>query len=363
MLVSVIVRTKDEAGRLRLTLASLSRQTVPVVAPGSGVPAGKTAAEVIVVNDGSADRTPAVLEEAPAELPLRVVHHPRCRGQSAASNAGAWLAEGDVLLFLDGDAPANPAAVALHAQTHTGDPVVGRGECYHLRCTRFFQDPETGSPRPGQEEHVRRLGADLARHLVTRRQVLDRFEEIEDRAQPGIYPGAGPRKLFELEWDALRNHPGLGVLWMAASGHNLSVRRRDFEAVGGFDERLPLNEHRELAFRLAERGIPLVAVPGARTYHLTHRTGWRDPLEETDWERIFYEAHPCLAVKLMAVFWMSIGGKSLPEEARITSLPQLDGIVRRGAAVDYDVLRQAHPRLAVLGGSPGPPLEGGLEGR
>ena len=39
MSVSVIVRSKNEADRLRLTLTSLARQTVP--------------AEVIVVNDGS----------------------------------------------------------------------------------------------------------------------------------------------------------------------------------------------------------------------------------------------------------------------------------------------------------------------
>ena len=108
-----------------------------------------------------------------------------------------------------------------------------------------------------------RMGKDLARHLVTLRQVTEDFEEIEHRAEPGIYPGAGPRTLAALEADAIHNHPDLPVLWMAASGHNLSVRREDFEAVGGFDERITNNEHRELCFRLYERGIPLVPATGA----------------------------------------------------------------------------------------------------
>lgn len=48
MRASIVIRTKDEAPRLRLTLASLSRQTVRT--------------EIVVVNDGSSDATPAVIE-------------------------------------------------------------------------------------------------------------------------------------------------------------------------------------------------------------------------------------------------------------------------------------------------------------
>jgi glycosyltransferase involved in cell wall biosynthesis len=349
MLISVIVRTKDEAGRLRLVLASLSRQTVPLVKPGSRVPEEDTAAELIVVNDGSSDRTPAVIDEAAGSLPLCAVHNRQARGPSAASNAGACQAAGEVLFFLDGDALAAPRVVESHARRQAAGRVLARGELYHLRSTRFFLDPETGVPQPGQEVQVRRRGVDLASQLVTRQQVLEHFEEIEARAQPGIYPGAGPRKLAELEYDALCNHPGLSVLWMAASGHNFSVRRHDFEAVGGFDECLNMNEHRELAFRLAEHSIPITLVKGAATYHLTHRIGWRDPLEDTSWERVFYDAHPCLAVKLMSIFWLSVGGTdTIPVEARINSLPDMDAIVRRGTAIDYDAIRRAHPHLADL---------------
>ncbi len=347
MLVSVVIKTRDEAARLRLVLASLARQTVPLVGPGDRVPDAGLCAEVVVVNDGSRDGTAGVLGEG--QLPLRAVHLSPGRGRSAAANAGAAAARGDVLVFLDGDSLAGPDLVERHARVQRAGRAFGRGETYHLRCTRFFLDPETGTPMPGCEAQVRRMGAELARNLVTREQVATRFAEVEARGRPGLYPGAGPRRLFELEWDALQNHPDLQVLWMAAAGQNASVRRADFESAGGFDERLTINEHRELAFRLQEAGVRVRPVPGARSYHLTHRTGWRDPLADRDWERTFFRAHPCPAVKLMSVFWLGLAGDdSLPPAARIPSLPAMDAAARGETGVDFDAVRRAHPALGDL---------------
>ena len=127
--------------------------------------------------------------------------------------------------------------------------------------------------------------AELARMRVTPQDVSERFQSVHDRAQPGIYPGVGPRRLFEIEMDALRSHPDCGVLWAAASGSNQSVGRDAFLACGGFDEELSINEHRELALRLCQSGLRMVPVDGAFSYHLTHRTGWRDPVGDSTWER------------------------------------------------------------------------------
>ena len=102
MNVSVVVRSKDEADRLRLTLASLSRQTAP--------------AEVVVVDDGSSDHTPAVISEASASLRLKTVRHEAAGGRSAAANAGARAASGTVLLFLDGDTLADPDLVRRYRE-------------------------------------------------------------------------------------------------------------------------------------------------------------------------------------------------------------------------------------------------------
>jgi glycosyltransferase involved in cell wall biosynthesis len=332
MRASVIVRSKDEAARLRLTLASLSVQTQP--------------ADVIVVNDGSTDQTDAVIAEAAQAMPIVAIRHDAPVGRSAAANAGAARASGDILIFLDGDTLAGPDFVARHLAVHQAAPgVVARGETLHLRCTRFFADPETGAPRPGEEARIARMSPDeLDRMRVTRAQVLTDFDSIHARAQPGIYPGAGPRLIYEIEMAALHEAAGCDVLWVAASGSNQSVAAEAFGRVGGFDPDLTINEHRELALRLCRDGLRMAPAPGARTYHLTHRTGWRDPLADSDWEAHFYRRHPLPEVALLSVLWGSLADPSpVPPEARIRSLPALARAAASCAGVSgAEAVRRVH---------------------
>jgi glycosyltransferase involved in cell wall biosynthesis len=332
MRASVIIRSKDEADRLRLTLRSLSRQSVP--------------AEVVVVNDGSSDHTEEVIGEAANYLQLERVTHRTPLGRSAAANAGAMRASGDILIFLDGDTLAGPEFVARHLETHRAHPqAVARGETYHLRCTRFFADPEKGSPRPGEEKRVAGMSeGEFTRMRVTQRDIIERFHFIHERAQPGIYPGAGPRLLFDLEMEALRSSPDCAVLWAAASGANQSVSREVFLASGGFDDALTINEHRELALRLCNAGLRMVPVDRAFSYHLTHRSGWRDPVADTAWEETFYNAHPIAAVPLLSVFWASLSDPTpFPRQARIRSLAELEAAAERCVrAVGIEAVRQAY---------------------
>jgi glycosyltransferase involved in cell wall biosynthesis len=332
MRASVIIRSKDEADRLRLTLRSLAQQSTP--------------AEVVVVNDGSTDHTEEVIDEAAERLQLVKITHRTPLGRSGAANAGATQASGDVLIFLDGDTLAAPDFVAKHVNIHAEQPLsIARGETYHLRCTRFFADPETGSPRAGEEARVAgKSESELARMRVTQRDIIEHFHSVHERAQPGIYPGAGPRLLFDLEMDALRSHPDCSVLWAAASGSNQSVSREAFLTSGGFDAALTINEHRELALRLCQAGLRMVPVDGAFSYHLTHRSGWRDPVADTAWEETFYRAHPIPAVPLLSVFWASLSDPMpFPSTARITSLPELESAAKRcGEAIGIEAVRQAH---------------------
>jgi len=337
MSISVVIRTKDEASRLRLTLTSLMRQSM--------------AAEVIVVNDGSRDHTRAVIDEMAGAFPLIVKHHETAQGRAAASNAGARRASGHVLLFLDGDTLADPDFVRHHAALHAAQPDrVGRGETCNLRCTRFLLDPEELTPQPAEAARIAQLSADERERLrVTRSQILGDFAAIARRAELGVYPGFGPRRLQELEFDALRHHRECSVLWAAASGSNQSVTRDAFLSVDGFNESLDQNEHRELALRLCQAGLRMAPVDGARSYHLTHRAGWRDPLEDTAWEKIFYAMHPLATVKLLAVFWASLSARSrMADATRINSLIELESAARDGNGVDYDVVR-AQLGLPALG--------------
>ncbi|CAN5503742.1 hypothetical protein BH10PSE17_BH10PSE17_25530 [soil metagenome] len=332
MRASVIVRSRNEAARLRLTLASLANQTEP--------------AEVVVVNDGSTDETDAVLHEWADRLPLVRVDHEQAQGRSGAANAGALRAGADILIFLDGDTLAGPELVERHLAVHRArNGIVARGETLHLRQTRPFADPETGLPMPGEAERVASMSdRERERGRIRATQIADDFASIEARAQPGVYPGAGPRRLHDLEMDALESHPECGALWAAAAGSNQSVARDAFLDTRGFDPALTINEHRELALRLVRAGLRMAPARGARSFHMIHRKGWRDPLVETGWEDRFYSAHPIPEVPLLAILWDSLADSpSLPAHARIGSLPALFDAARRcDGVVGVDAVRRAH---------------------
>lgn len=319
MRVSVVIITKDEQPRLRLCLASLGRQTAR----------WGEEAEIVLVDDGSA--RPVGAEDVPPDGPApRIVRNDRSIGRSAARNAGAEGARGERLLFLDGDVLLSPTAVERHGALAPGE--LGRGEQRHLRGTRFFLDPRTGTPWPGKEARVRSMG-DLAPYLVTEEMVSrGPFEKLLAASDVAIYPGAGPRQLYELEMRALRDRSAPRAEWMAAAGHNFSVPREAFARAGGFDEAISINEHRDLALRLARGGARVVAVDGAVSLHLTHREGWRDPLAGEDgWQAAFARRHP-LETEVMVRLWRTLAADpGLASADRVASLEEADAILRAAA--------------------------------
>ena len=111
--ISVIIPTFNGGPGLHPTLVSLQRQTLRPV-------------QIIIVDDGSTDDTRATAERARALglVDMVICHGTRC-GRSAAINAAARFASGDLLMTVDADTVLEPTAIERLASVFRDSRVAG----------------------------------------------------------------------------------------------------------------------------------------------------------------------------------------------------------------------------------------------
>lgn len=124
---SVVIPAYNEAGRLPRTLEQIS----------AFLQAGQWDHEILVVDDGSRDRTAEVVRAFAAGHPeVRLLKQPRNLGKGAAIQAGVGAARGELVLFTDADlstpieelarleqALENGAAVAIASRAVAGSRI------------------------------------------------------------------------------------------------------------------------------------------------------------------------------------------------------------------------------------------------
>ncbi|WP_151086050.1 glycosyltransferase [Hymenobacter baengnokdamensis] len=253
---SVIISVYNRFDFLQLVLAGLETQT-------------EKDFEVIISDDGSNEAFVAQLTALRQSSPLKITHnwHPDAGFlKNRILNASIRLAQGQQLLFLDGDCIPHPAFVAEHlAHGGLGRCLAGRRIDISARLTVQLT-PE-----------LVRQGI-LQSPAIMLGQLADFLRQRTFHFMNGFYV-TNPllRRYF--------NRKERGLL-----GANFSVMKSDFEAINGFDERYTaptFGEDSDIDFRLRLNGIKIVPVLNISVaYHCHHKLLPRPEISKALYEQV-----------------------------------------------------------------------------
>lgn len=200
--------------------------------------------EIIVVNDGSNDRT----EEIVKGFNVVYIFQENC-GPATARNKGAMAAKGNIILFTDSDCVPNRDWIKEMVFPFEDDEVVA----------------VKGAYRTDQPE------------------ITARFAQIE----------------FNERYRLLLRNRYTDMVDTYSAGY----RRDVFLSLGGFDPSFPIanNEDTELSYKMSQRGYKMVFNPKAVVYHLGHPDSltkyaklkfWRGY-----WRMVVYKRYPTKMLK------------------------------------------------------------------
>jgi GT2 family glycosyltransferase/peptidoglycan/xylan/chitin deacetylase (PgdA/CDA1 family) len=261
MRISAVIATYNRRESLARCLTTLFDQDAPA-----------DQYEVVVVVDGSSDGTIEMLSSFETQGNLVVVEQEN-RGQTAALNAGAKAASGDIVLFLDDDLICDRGLLSSHLNAHQ-------------------------QPRPtlvyGRMKGLLGQSPSFAERWTY--ETLERYYERLDEDPTPKWPD-----------DA----------W---AGPNCSLPRAVFHDAGGYDEQLfpRRGEDVDLGLRLWKMGVAFVFEPAAVTSHdwvKSRRQTWRDD-EATGASVVIlcrkhpeYRPHCGLSGLIAAPLWKRFGGR------------------------------------------------------
>ncbi len=275
MKASIVIPSYNAEERLTLNLLALNRQDYC----GDGV-------EVIVVDNGSDDKTMDLLQNFKLKYPLTAIRIEQNRGIANARNQGIAKARGDILIFHDSDMIAPKNFISKHLAAHVDENTVVCGLFWKRIYTYYYRDFDN----------------ERLKHLKT---FLPEGENLKFEDKALINPHFKKmsyqeleRFSFELENDfvlgakeILRKYDGslesYVMPWRFFITNNLSVPRQKVLDVGMLDDNIVRYgfEDYDLGYRLYKAGCRFMFAEDIASLHQEHtqNRNYLDALENIDY--------------------------------------------------------------------------------
>lgn len=225
-MVSVIVIVYNQFDSVMKTLKGFSLQTLP-----------KESYEVILIDDGSDDELASFeAEQLPGLNNLRVFHT-KNQGRAAGRNYGVRKANGDILVFCDGDrVPCADYLEEYKKDIEAGyDVIVGASYDYFGKVAEFDAEKINW-------------------------KTIGKFSRL-----PSYY-----KRIMKIYDSNEETHSNLA--WLSLLVGNACIRKNKMIEAGGFDESFKGwgFEHFELGYRLCEHEAVYKTNPRAQNFHIPH---------------------------------------------------------------------------------------------
>ena len=191
--------------------------------------------EIIVIDDGSTENIREIVEKYEKTINLKYVYRNN-GGRSAARNTGLFMAEGNRVLFNDGD--------RFPALSDLRDHINAKGVMTGAHMEFYFMRPEKK--------------VDV---------IKNDFEKIKHQARKIAFPSLVRDNLYDPSGNCATN-----MGWMSFLTGNVSAPKDALIEVKGFDEGFISwgVEHFDLGYRLWNLNIPFEFSDKSVNYHIAH---------------------------------------------------------------------------------------------
>ena len=235
--VSIVSAVFNGEKTIAATLRGILEQDVPLL-------------EVIVIDDGSTDNTPQIVQSFPG---IKYFFQPN-QGPASARNKGAELASGEILLFTDSDCIPEPGWVR--------------------KIIPYFADPSVGVSAGSYG--IANPGSILARSI--HKEIIYRHTVLMP-----VYP-----KVF--------------------GSYNFAIRKNLFRELGGFNTvyRSPSGEDNDLSYKVIQAGYKIYFARDSivKHYHPTSLLKYlREQYRHGFWRFKMYQDYPAMMRGDDYTFW------------------------------------------------------------